>query len=218
VVALVGLAGWNRSAEPSLRLTLSERELPRISSGSSGDDPGLQLRFAYESRSEPLDSRNWLTDDRLADLGFPFDVLPTAPDAARLFQHTLPRLGWVVFEFNGERARELERRRAMEPNPPRFEGRSRLVPVDAGSSFDALWRRYPANHLLARASFRLGYVGPEKNGPIVYGYIVELIPASVTVPRELRPQIEQATDYDVDVAVGCLGIPYVVMARAVAGR
>ena len=216
VVAFVALAGWNRTAEPAVRLTLTERELPRSGARSSGDDPGLQLRFAFESRSEPLDSRNWLTDDRLMDLGFPLDVLPTAPNAARLFNHALPRLGWVVFEYNGELARDLERRRAMDPTRPRLdhETRSRLVAVDAGGSFDALLKRYPADHLILRAAFRLGYVGPENKGPIVYAYISQLIPASVTVPRDLRPQIEHGERYEVDLGVGRWGIPFIIGARA----
>lgn len=223
VVAFLALGGWNRTDDPRLVITLTHREFMRSSGdNTSGDDPGLQLRILYQERAEPLDARNWLTDSRLADLGFPLDVLPTAPEAERLFQRALPRIGWVAFEYDGDAWRDIDRRRAIQAQaaqadggPPRPYNQSRLVPVDASPDLETLLTRYPTGHLILRASFRLWYLGPEQKGPLVYGTIRQLIPAAITVPRALRDQVERAAEYEVDLALGRLGIPYVKDIRGV---
>jgi hypothetical protein len=89
---------------------------------------------------------------------------------------------------------------------------SRLVPVDASSDQETLLARYPTDHLILRAVIALGYVPPSRGGPVIYGWIRELIPPAITVPRELRGRLTSGR-YDVDLAVGRLGIPYLVDIR-----
>jgi hypothetical protein len=220
VTSLLTLASWNRSDIPKVRITLSERELPiSWSNTSTGDDPGVRLRLAYENRADPVDARNWLTEERLGALGFGMDVTAGSPDAMESYARALPRVGWVALEFNGHAWREIERRRALqtttEGDPLRHEigpAPSRLVPVDASSDLDTLVARYPNDHLIVRSIIGLGYLPPGRNGPLVYGWIREIVPDNVTVPRELRSRLN-SRQYDVDLAVGRLGIPYVIDIR-----
>jgi hypothetical protein len=226
VVAFIVLAGWNRTGDPLVRLTLTERELQlsHMPPRDADDAPGIQLRWDYARRDDPLDARNWLTDDRLRAIGLGLNVMPTAPEAEDTYGRALPRLAWVAFEYEGNAWREVERRRALAPAPPKRPGEprleaSRLVPVDAAPDAATLAARYPSGHLLLRASIKLGYVPPTQKGPLVYGWIRQVIPATVHVPREFRdvlaalPSPGDAPRYDVDLVVGRLGIPYVAAVR-----
>jgi hypothetical protein len=220
VVAFITLSGWNRSAPPRLQITLSERELRlwNMARSASGDDSGVQLRIEIQRRDDPLDARNWLTEERLRMLGFAFDVAPGAPEAEQTYTRRLPRIAWVAFELNGPAWRDIERRLALRPDAPDRHGTvtdaSRLVPVDASLDFDTLLARYPYGHLVLRASIDLGFVPPANKGPLVYGRIRNVIPSAVTVPRGLRDRFlprdaPPPHHYGVDLAVGRLGIPYV---------
>jgi Domain of unknown function (DUF4824) len=237
VVSLVALSGWNRSDAPRLRLTLTERELslPYISA-TEDEDLGLQLRLLYAWRFEPLDARNWLTEERLRALGFALDVPPGAPEAREAYERALPRLAWVAFEYGGEAWRAIERQRALErerqiqmmPEASRHLARTeetRLVPVDADLDLDRLLMRYPHDHLIVRASIELGLSsGPN---PIIYGRIRHLVPSQIAVPRRLRGRLGGLSEspapadaiipprYEVDVALGRLGVPYISDVRQI---
>jgi hypothetical protein len=114
VTSWVALAGWNRSA-PRLAITLTEREMPLWSRSSQPGNrrPRLTLGFLYETRSDPLDARNWLTEDRLRALGFELNLPVASPEAEQTYGRALPRIGWVVFEYSGAAWQEVERRRQM---------------------------------------------------------------------------------------------------------
>jgi hypothetical protein len=226
VVAFITLERWNRSDPPLMRLTVTERELRllNVPQADRDEDPGIQLRLEYTRRDEPLDARNWLTDDRLRAIGLGLDVMPSAPEAEDTYTRALPRIAWVAFEYDGNAWREVERRLALTAPPPRHPGErrlepSRLVPVDAAPDAASLAARYPAGHLILRASIRLGYVPPVRKGPLVYGWIREVIPSAVHVPRDFRdvlatlPSAGDAPRYDVDLVVGRLGIPYIASVR-----
>lgn len=220
VVSLVAASGWNRSSDPRLRITLTERELP-LTRVPGESDPGVQLRIEYQRRVEPLDARNWLTEERLRRLGFAFTVMPGAPEAAHIYNRALPKIAWVAFQYDGEAWREIERRLALES--PAAEARdpiqSRLVPVDVSLDLDTLRARYPGGHLILRGSIDLGYIGPREKGPLVYGYIRNLVPPHITVPHQLQDrfaalaQVDNTPTYEVDLALGRLGIPYVTDVR-----
>jgi hypothetical protein len=221
VVALIGVYGWNRSREPRLRITLTERELPVMWSNPN-DERGTQVRVEFERRVDPLDARNWLTESRLRAMGFAFDVMPGAPEADDTYNRALPRIAWVAFDYDGAAWRDIARIRALMPRisePPRSEASSRLVPVDADRDLDVLVARYPSGHLILRAAIDLRYIGPAEKGPLVYGYIRHLIPDRMTVPRALAdrlrdlPTRDAAPRYEVDVVLGRLGIPYVTDVR-----
>jgi hypothetical protein len=225
VVAFIALSGWNRSDPPIARLTLTERELPLTSvPADADDDRGIELGLEYARRDDPLDARNWLTDDRLRAIGLDLDVMPSAPEAEDAYTRALPRIAWVAFEYDGEAWRDVERRLALVAPPPRQPDMvrlspSRLVPVDAAPDAETLIARYPSGHLILRASIELGYVPPTRKGPLVYGWIRRLTPATVHVPRQFRevlatlPERGEAPRYDVDLVVGRMGIPYIVAIR-----
>jgi hypothetical protein len=220
VVAFITLSGWNRSAPPRLQIALSERELRLwiTTPSANGDDSGVQLRIATQRRDDPLDARNWLTEERLRALGFSFDVAPGAPEAQRTYTRMLPRMAWVAFELNGPAWLDIERRLALQPDALERQRTitqdSRLVPVDASLDVDTLLARYPRGHLVLRASIELDFVPPANKGPLVYGRIRNVIPSVLTVPRQLRDRFlprgaPPPSHYDVELAVGRLGIPYV---------
>lgn len=220
VATLVGLAGWNRSSEPRLVVTLTERELPATRGVQTPDeDPYRQLRIEIDYRVDPLDARNWLPESRLREIGFHFNVPVGAPEAADTYEKAPARLGWVAFEVDGPAWRDIERRRALQPETEAFRrGRlqSRLVPVDASAEFDPLRERYPSGHLILRAVIRLMFLPPERGGPLVYGVVREIVPSRIAVPSHLRPTLDalspQDADakprYEADVAIGRLGVPY----------
>jgi len=224
VVAFIALSGWNRSQEPMARITLTEREL-RLSHVPQADvDRGIELRFDYARRADPLDARNWLTEERLRSIGLSLEVLPSAPEASDTYGRSLPRVAWVAFEYDGDAWREIDRRRQLLESPPHRPGGpvlepSRLVPVDAAPEAETLVARYPRGHLILRASIKLGYVPPEQKGPLVYGWIRQVIPSSVHVPREFRdvltslPPQGETPRFEVDLTIGRMGIPYVTDLR-----
>lgn len=218
VVAYVALDGWNRSAPPAQQLVVTERELslPWTDQGAPGDDPGIQLRIELDYRGDPLDSRNWLPEDRLRALGFALDVPAGAPEAGATYRRALPRLGWVVLEYDGPAFADIERRQALT-DPSRRGGGSRLVPVDAGPDFDRLRQSYATRHLIVRAVIGLGFLDARSGGPLVYGHIRSIVPSSVTVPPRLKPVVDgwrgrrRSADeprYDAELASGPLGLLY----------
>jgi len=235
IASLVGLNGWNRSAGPRQIIELTERELRLpfgFDDGLRGlrDGVPLELHLQTEDRYEPLDARNWLSEDRLRALGFSLGVPVSSGEASRAYRRVPPRLGWVVFEYDGPAFREIERRRMLEREKQTIEpDRSqpeptRLVPVDAGPDFDALRARYPSGHLIARAIIRLNYLGPSDRGPLLYGTIKQIVPSTISVPAHLRetltslaPRPSTGPDgphtlvpprYTAEVASGPLGILY----------
>jgi hypothetical protein len=224
VVLLIGVNGYNRSGDPLQRITLTEREA-RMSWGGPDDGRGVRLRIDYQGRFDPFDARNWLTEERLRALGFVSDVMPGAPEAGDTYRRLLPRTAWVAFQLDGEAWRDIERRRQLAESStgPRVASsdQSHLVPVDASLDRDLLVARYPMGHLVLRASIQVGYVDPSNKGPLVYGYIRWIIPADLSVPRALGQRLtdlpgrnEQGSPrYEVDIAVGQVGIPYVTDIR-----
>jgi hypothetical protein len=228
VAGLVGVASWNRSRQPQQTLIVTESELSLPSSAGGDDDMGVQLRIEIEHRSDPLDARNWLTDDRLRALGFSLHVPGGSPEAADAYDNLPPRVGWVVLEYGGAAFQEIERRRMMKREAgQRRDGRAptRLVPVDAGPDFESLRAKYPSGHLILRAIFALTYIGPSATapvrGPLVHGRLRELVPATVSVPRHLRPVVDGLSPpsvpsdgssvpprYEAEIATGPLGVPY----------
>jgi hypothetical protein len=232
VAGFVGASGCNRSGDPRLTITLTERELalPWTTAPAPEDDPGLRLEILVDRRNDPLDARNWLTEDRMRAVGFVLNVPAGAPEAEETYRRLHPRIAWVAFEYGGSTWVEIERRRALrlekEPYRPVME-QSRLVPVDAAADFDSLRGRYPSGHLILRAVIGIGFRGPNEGGPLLYGFVRELVPTAVTVPRHLRPVLDGLTRlgatappgaqphapvgprYEADLAIGQLGIPYV---------
>lgn len=213
---LLAFAAWNRG-ETRQRLTLTERELTlpwQWRNASADDDAELRLGIEWQRRSGALEERAWLTEDKLRDIGFDIG-LPGAPEAEQRYGRALPRVGWVVFEFDGPAWRETEQRRRLKEDPalprPAVEP-SRLVPIDAGTDRDALARRHAsAPTLILPALIRLAWVPANSGGPMTYGYVERLVVSEVTVPKRLRTAL--ATRFEADLAVGRLGFPWVTDVR-----
>lgn len=224
---LVGAGVWNRG-EVLTRVTLTDRE---AAWRGGGHDEPVRLWIEWQPRAEPLDARNWLTHDRLRRLGFDLSVPAAAPPAARAYQRTLPRRAWVAFELDGDAWRAIERRREVTA-PAQQEWRrrldSRLVPVDAAPAAADLVEKYgDGRHVILPAWIQLNWVGPGAGGPLVYGSIRALDPPSVLVPRALAARLRALSPsapplpgdeapppparprYEVDLAVGRSGIPWV---------
>jgi hypothetical protein len=192
VAAFVGAAGWNRSGEPELVIGLTERELPLARpSAAPGDDPGARLRIAYEYRHDPLDARNWLPETRLREIGFPLHVPVASPQAPETYDRVPPRVAWVVFEYDGPQWRDIARRRAVADT-------ARPAPV---------------------LSSRLA-----RGGPMLHGVLREVVPPLVSVPYAFRQVVAGLAAtvesgaaeprYEVELAVGSLGLPYVRALRS----
>jgi hypothetical protein len=220
IAALFAAAAWNRGGSPQA-LVLSEREL-RMTSGSPSDRDVPRLQLQWHRRDVPQDARLWLTDVKLSELGFPTGVPAGAPEAELLYGHSLPRLAWVAFEFNGPAWRPIEQRIEMgaapDPaNPTRASGRpldwSRLVPIDAAVAPEPLRRRYAsAPVIVVPAVIRMRYRTAEKEGPSVWGEVDSLVSSEVSVPARLRGRLpapplrtDQEPRYEVDLRVGRLG-------------
>lgn len=243
VAAVSGLAAWNRAGAPLVTITLTERELALPFEGGPPDEPGVELRFVVEDgRGDALDALNWLPPATLTALGFDLSVPVGSPAAPRAYQRALPRPAWVVFEYDGAAWQALATRPEVAV---RAERRSRLVAVDAGPALAPLVERYgDGRHVVLPALVGLSFVPPGLGGPMVHGVLGRLTPATLRVPPEMagvlaslasRPTARrrvpaepeaaqepmagaeepQPPRYTVDLAVGRLGLPYIVAVKPV---
>ena len=234
VAGIVGLAGWNRSAGPRQVIELTERELSLPFGYEDGfrDGAPLKLQLQIEYRTDALDARNWLSEDRLRAVGFTIAVPASAPEAADTYRRVPPRVAWVALEYDGPAFQAIEQRRVLEREKNTWRGQpepTRLVPVDAAPDFDTLRARYPSNHLIARAVITLSYLGPSDRGPLVYGTVREIVPSTVAVPRAMRdtlgglpprpptgpdgPHTLALPRYVAEIASGPLGVLYLRSVR-----
>ncbi|MGE3189585.1 MAG: DUF4824 family protein, partial [Vicinamibacterales bacterium] len=189
VVAIVagyaGVAAYNRGGAPVSVITLTEREmaLPWGSVEAPGDEPNLRLRLVVDEHGEDvLDWMNWLTPERLTELGFDLSTPIGSPDAPRVYGRALPRPAWVVLEYDGPAWEARALRPAAIAAGVRSAG-SRLVPVDAGLDVDALTARYrDGRHLVVGAGVGLDFVPVGRGGPLVHGVLRSRAPARLTVP------------------------------------
>jgi hypothetical protein len=82
--------------------------------------------------------------------------------------------------------------------------------------------RYASNHLILRAIVGLSYLGPSSGGPLIYGFVRQVVPPGLVVPRHVVAILRGlppapassagASDtfqprYEADVVVGRAGIP-----------
>jgi hypothetical protein len=193
VGALFGAAAWNRGGETQA-IELTERELELPWAGwryeSPGPEPPLRLRLRWQRRDEPDDARVWLTDVKLRELGFGTGVPPGAPEAEGFYGRSLPRVGWVAFEFDGPAWRQIEQRLLLKPVGVEPARASRLVPIDAAPTADVLLRRYAsAPVVVLRAVIGMRYRTDALRGPSVWGVVERLVTEDVSVPLALRAPV-----------------------------
>ena len=108
-VVLAGVA-YNRSGEPDVEITLTEREVP-VSLGAfrrRDEDTGLALRLRWQSpnmrwRSETHESGPaWFDQAKLEALGYDCSIPLSDPDTALYYDRQLPREVYVVLEYEGQ--------------------------------------------------------------------------------------------------------------------
>jgi hypothetical protein len=203
----------DRPGGPESQIWLDEREL---AVQLSSDNSAVTLRWRPQQtvrRGTELvaASQPWLDPEALTALGFDCSVRPGDPRARAFYDRQLSRRVFVALElssahWNGrlawwqERARErLERstdvlnasaRMTLQATIDDVAARaSRLVPVDAGLELDLLRTKYPdpRRHLVVPAVVAVVYYpGDNGGGPSVGGRLVEVLPASIQVPRHAR--------------------------------
>lgn len=231
----LAFAAWNRS-ETRQRLTLTERELslPWAWENETADDDGeVRLSIEWQRRGNALDERAWLTNDKLRELGFDMQTPAGAPEAEQRYRRSLPRIAWVVFEYDGPAWRAIEQRRQLRSDagtPDRADEPARLVPIDAGADRAALTRRHQSTTtIVLPAVVQIGWLPAQSGGPLAYGYVQRLVVGQVSVPTRLRnaltafrtkgPERAESTlrspRYEVDLAVGRFGYPWVTAVRAI---
>ena len=193
--SLLAAAAWNRGGQPQF-IELSERELElpwTWENGRDDDDAELRLAFRWQLRAEPQDARVWLSDVTLRTLGFGTGVPAGAPEAELVYGRSLPRVAWVVFEFDGPAWKLIEQRRTTSGIDRHVAGpgaASRLVPVDAGLDAAALRRRHADRTVVVMpAVVHMRYAMDPAQGPSVWGWVPQLVSNDVSVPFHLRARL-----------------------------
>ena len=218
VLGLLGAAAWNGSVEAPA-ITLTERELQAWGNPAE-ETRELRLRLVYQHRRDPLDARTWLTEAKLAELGFAVAVPATAPEAERAYARTLPRLGFVALEFDGPAWQAIERQRALgragAPDDGSSPDASRLVPIDAGPDLETLRRRYQGQPVLVLPAVFGVRLNRPKEGAFLSGTLDRLVTEDVTGSIRLRGLLLGLPDrgrYEAPVTIGRLGVPRIVDIR-----
>jgi hypothetical protein len=159
----------------------------------------------------------FLDEARLAALGFDCSASAADEGAASFYRSVLPRPAFIVFSIGGP---EWERQVAawQQRHGQRIEEQiargdltgqainsarteiaeapkrlSRLMPVDAGRDAATLRSAHPdrARFLILPGVVRLHFVERgQPGGPSVYGYLINVFPPLLTVPRELRAPLD----------------------------
>lgn len=109
VVVLAGVA-YNRSGEPDATVQLTERELhwQKRWDLTDKEDTGLYLNLKWSMpgfkayRWDYTHKKNWMDQQKLAELGFNTDFPLEDKKASRYYSRQLPRQAYVVLEFNGD--------------------------------------------------------------------------------------------------------------------
>lgn len=186
-LATLAHAALNRRGAPEAELTLTDRELTLVSTGS--DSTATSLRLLW-SDPAPYGRTDWMTCDRLEALGFACDAKAgrQAPrDAFIVLEYDGPAWQWYrerVITESAVTARRFPEVRSSDPaaSIDRF---SRLVPVDIGPDADALRATYPdrGRYLITRGRVSVYVNAPrgERGTPTVN--IAEIAPRTINVPR-----------------------------------
>lgn len=199
VGTLLGVAAWNRTDRQTMVLT--ERELPIVVTGGNtrGATAAAVLRFRVQPRSAPDESRLWLSDATLRQIGFALGVPAGAPEAAQFYLRALPRQVWVAFEMDGEAFVPIARQLALGGSASRRTGAwehlapSRFVPIDASLSREQLVTRWRDRAVLVMpAVIAMRYEQHPTKGPSVWGQITTLAQPTLQVPERIRMVMERA--------------------------
>jgi hypothetical protein len=222
----------DRAGEPDAVVTLDERELALESQPREGSAITLRWRYQREGRpggDAPIFLPDWIDQRKLETLGFDCSVPAGAPGAAEHYGGMPSRRVVLVFEIGGpawqarlerwqQRSREdvphlistgglkpdeeVTYREAIDRASERV---SRLMPVDVGLDAPSLRTRYPdrGRYLLLPGLVRLSRdKGTGGAGVSVFGRVAEVLPAELSVPREVHDALERLAPTDVALPPG----------------
>ncbi len=192
-IALVGVARNRASALQTIDLT--ERELPLGYQGEENSGIDLHLAIDYEPGVGSFDAAE------LQEMGFP------AADLARPV--------YVALEYDGPgwQALAAKERETRTVAASVILGQSRLIPVDASRSADALLTKYGSTgrHLIVR-----GTVKPGQFVVVINPQIHVPLPAAVVLqnPPPPQPGGTEGPRYTIRLAYGTHFEPWVVSVTA----
>lgn len=215
LVVLAGVAS-NRRGEQAGRVTLSEREL-RLRRAYDYENTGISLRLDWEQTLR-WEGYNWLTLDKLTDLGFDVSVDPDDEEAEEFYRDPLPIEAWIVLEFDGPAWQEhLESlranvqkylaessnnegsawriQRAQEELAAAEAMGSRLVVIDASLDSESLRKRYPEmnRYLIVRSEIGIRRLR-QSSGSRIAGYVSSPLITTIHVPRPFSKLLESLDD------------------------
>lgn len=181
---VVAVTGWsvlqnhqNRNEPTGGKLHLTDRELPLQSVGLESSVTVLRLnwdtRRVNDKRFGPAE---WLSPEKLKDLGFDCRVPLASPRAKRHYSSMPPRRAYLALQYH-----------EAQTAPG---GRTGLQVVDAAREPRLLRDRFPdpARTVICRGLVRVGLRTHDQDHrplatPELQGWIDSLVPAQVSVPR-----------------------------------
>jgi hypothetical protein len=214
IIVLAGVSS-NRSGNPEAMVTLTERELQlpyRLHKENSGLT--LQISWRVPTKKNSLYERrpDWLTSEKLKELGFTID--PLRQKRKRIaYRYALPKEVFIVLEYNGESymeaVREAQATLAKKENLYKADkgdkklrdtyqraekdlkeeriSRSRLFAIDAGLDPKRLREAFPdrSRFIITRGVVRPDY-GYTMTTDKITGYVTKLSNGSINVPLDQR--------------------------------
>ena len=230
-VVLAGVA-YNRSGTPESSITLTERELGLpFYSRMRKENSGISVRITMRNKGSALSpyysyrrEANWLTKEKLAELGF--DVSKPIDDTQdwRDFKRQKEREIILVLEYDGEAYQALlnaaqqqvaeltaklqdnssststvdknKLKQAKNTLQREQNSASRLFVIDAGLDPEALRQQYPDNskYLLLKGVAGI-YINRDPDGTRKYdGYIKTLSITNINIPLEYHDALQPALD------------------------
>lgn len=105
-VVLGGVA-YNRSGEPDVVMTMTERELPLASEYGFQENSGVSLRinsshaFYWGHKANDYEEFAWLDSKKLESLGFSFSEPVNSEEKEDDYDRRMPRQTFAVLEFDG---------------------------------------------------------------------------------------------------------------------
>lgn len=201
LVAL-GLGALNRRNPPDTAIALTERELRFRDVGA--ESTATLLRLEWVARNDV-----GFPCDRMRPLGFSCLDTPLRLGSDDRSLRQLQRNGYAVLEYDGPAWQQVVKQREAHaidsaarntsptPRVNRFplNDQTRLVAVDIGADPAGLRRMYPdaTRYIITAARIALRSTsGPPPTHVTLSGYIVELLPSTINVPRPFSAIVREA--------------------------
>ncbi len=202
LVAL-GLGALNRRNAPDTAIALTERELRFRDFGAESTATLLRLEWvARDDAGFPC--------DRMRPLGFSCPDTPVRLESDDRLLRQPQRNGYAVLEYDGPAWQQVVKQREAHaadsaarntsptPRANRFplNDQTRLVAVDIGVDAAGLRRMYPdaTRHIITAARIALRSTSDASPAHVttLSGYIVELLPSTINVPRPFSTMVREA--------------------------